>query len=158
METKEIPWNSRPLLMLEGSGRRSTIEPILKEDSSMDRRKFTQVMGAAVAGMVAGSKAVSQTDSLLLADDAKKSKHVCKGRNECKGQGGCASGDNGCAGKNSCKGKGGCATVAKHACKGQNECKGQGGCTSGDNGCAGKNSCKSKGGCAVPLHGTEKKK
>jgi hypothetical protein len=36
-------------------------------------------------------------------------KHACKGQNECKGQGGCGSGDNGCAGKNSCKGKGGCS-------------------------------------------------
>jgi hypothetical protein len=95
--------------MVEGNGRQSRTEPIVKEDSSMDRRKFTQVMGAAVAGMVAGSKAVNQSDALILADHHKKAKHVCKGRNECKGQGGCGSGDNGCAGKNSCKGKGGCA-------------------------------------------------
>jgi hypothetical protein len=32
------------------------------------------------------------------------------GKNDCKGQGGCKSSDNGCKGKNSCKGKGGCAT------------------------------------------------
>jgi hypothetical protein len=37
-------------------------------------------------------------------------KHSCKGKNDCKGQGGCKTGDNGCKGKNSCKGKGGCAT------------------------------------------------
>jgi hypothetical protein len=37
-------------------------------------------------------------------------KHSCKGKNDCKGQGGCGSSDNGCKGKNSCKGKGGCAT------------------------------------------------
>ncbi|HTV48486.1 MAG TPA: hypothetical protein VMG59_08575 [Phycisphaerae bacterium] len=36
--------------------------------------------------------------------------HACKGQNDCKGQGGCSSGDNGCNGKNSCKGKGGCNT------------------------------------------------
>ena len=35
--------------------------------------------------------------------------------NECKGQGGCKTGDNGCAGKNSCKGKGGCAVPLKSA-------------------------------------------
>lgn len=35
-------------------------------------------------------------------------KHDCKGHNECKGQGGCKTGDNGCKGKNSCKGHGGC--------------------------------------------------
>jgi hypothetical protein len=38
------------------------------------------------------------------------SKHSCKGKNDCKGTGGCKTGDNGCKGKNSCKGKGGCAT------------------------------------------------
>ena len=37
--------------------------------------------------------------------------HACKGQNNCKGQGGCFSGNNGCAGKNSCKGKGGCAST-----------------------------------------------
>jgi hypothetical protein len=37
-------------------------------------------------------------------------KHSCAGKNDCKGQGGCKTGDGGCAGKNSCKGKGGCAT------------------------------------------------
>jgi hypothetical protein len=36
--------------------------------------------------------------------------HACKGMNECKGQGGCSSGDGGCKGKNSCKGHGGCKT------------------------------------------------
>jgi hypothetical protein len=34
-------------------------------------------------------------------------KHSCKGKNDCKGQGG---GDAKHAGKNSCKGKGACAT------------------------------------------------
>ncbi len=112
----------------------------------MTRRKFAVALGSAVAGMKAArvlAGGQGETD--------KKAKHVCKGLNECKGQGGCNSGDNGCAGMNSCKGKGGCATVAHHDCKGLNECKGQGGCSSGDNGCAGKNSCKGKGGCAVPL-------
>ena len=37
-------------------------------------------------------------------------KHGCAGKNDCKGHGGCKTGDGGCAGKNSCKGKGGCAT------------------------------------------------
>ena len=36
--------------------------------------------------------------------------HSCKGANDCKGQGGCKTGDNGCKGQNSCKGKGGCKT------------------------------------------------
>ena len=34
---------------------------------------------------------------------------------DCKGLGGCKSGDNGCAAKNSCKGKGGCAVPVKEA-------------------------------------------
>ena len=35
--------------------------------------------------------------------------HACKGKNPCKGQGGCAvEGQNECKGKNPCKGKGGC--------------------------------------------------
>jgi hypothetical protein len=43
---------------------------------------------------------------LLVGQDAPATaKHSCKGKNDCKGQGG---GKN--AGKNSCKGKGGCAT------------------------------------------------
>ena len=73
----------------------------------MDRREFTKIMGAVVAGVVAGSR-------IVRADDAKKDEakdtHVCKGQNSCKGKGGCKTGDNGCKGKNSCKGKGGCAT------------------------------------------------
>ncbi|MBS0655775.1 MAG: hypothetical protein JSR46_08360 [Verrucomicrobia bacterium] len=37
--------------------------------------------------------------------------------------------DQACKGKNSCRGKGGCKTNA-HTCKGKNTCKGQGGCKS----------------------------
>jgi hypothetical protein len=75
----------------------------------MNRRKFTLALGAATAGLAAGS-------ALQGADDQKKpkaAKHDCKGLNACKGQGGCKTGDNGCAGKNSCKGKGGCAVPGK---------------------------------------------
>jgi len=38
-------------------------------------------------------------------------KHDCKGMNQCKGQGGCATSDMGCKAKNSCKGKGGCKVM-----------------------------------------------
>ena len=70
----------------------------------MDRREFTKIMTAVVAGMAAGTK-------VLSAEDAKAAeKHACKGTNSCKGTGGCKTGDAGCKGKNSCKGKGGCAT------------------------------------------------
>ena len=76
----------------------------------MRRREFTKAMGAVAAGLAAGSQLVGP--SRLLADE-KEAKHVCKGHNECKGQGGCKAGDNGCAAKNSCKGHGGCAVPMK---------------------------------------------
>lgn len=119
----------------------------------MNRRQFAATLGAAVAGLVAGK-------TLLAADKPatdKPAKHVCKGLNACKGQGGCATKENSCAGANACKGKGGCATSARHACAGKNACKGQGGCKSADNACAGKNSCKGKGSCAVPVKDAAKK-
>ncbi len=110
----------------------------------MDRRDFNKVMGAAVAGMLVGSKAFGQEEKA----EEKEAKHVCKGNNDCKGHGGCRTEHNGCAGKNDCKGKGGCATTAQlHDCAGKNDCKGQGGC----GGKEGKNDCKGQGGCEVPL-------
>jgi hypothetical protein len=66
-------------------------------------------------------------------------KHLCRGLNECKGHSK--------SGKNECRGQGDCATLASHECGGQNECKGQGGC--GET--VGLNECKGKGGCSVPL-------
>jgi hypothetical protein len=118
---------------------------------TMNRRDFNKLLSAAVAGMV-GAGALASCSSNGKHDDAGGgAKHACKGMNDCKGKGGCASGNNGCKGKNDCKGKGGCATAAAHSCKGQNDCKGQGGCGSGNNGCKGKNDCKGKGGCAVPI-------
>src|SRR5258708_7380931 len=127
----------------------------LPREVGMDRREFNSVMGAVVAGMVAGAT-LSADDK---AADAKPliDTHVCKCRNDCKGKGGCKAGANGCEGLNSCKGKGGCAcAAAKHDCKGKNGCKALGGCKTGDKGCAGKNPCKGKGGCAVPVRQTKK--
>jgi len=114
----------------------------------MNRREFNKVLGAVGASLVAGARVTAQEKK---ADD-KAPKHVCKAFNECKGQGGCKTGDAGCAGKNSCKGKGGCATTPHHECRGKNECKGQGGCKASAAGCAGKNECKGKGGCQVPVN------
>ena len=99
----------------------------------MDRRNFTKAMGAVVAGMAAGTRAFAEEKKAPAAADA-KDVHVCKGMNDCKGKGGCASDE------------------AKHACKGKNECKGMGGCKADAAGCAGKNECKGKGGCAVPVN------
>ena len=93
---------------------------------SMNRRDFGKVMLGVTGGLLAGTQLANVASA---GEEAGGDKHVCKGHNSCKGQGGCKTGDGGCAGKNSCKGEGGCAT-AKHECKGQNECKGQGGCKS----------------------------
>ena len=88
----------------------------------MTKSMKSLMMGAALAGFMAGNTMVAQNTSstnsvsssvnngqlrLQLLD---KDKHACKGQNSCKGKGGCKAGDNGCKGKNSCKGKGGCAT------------------------------------------------
>lgn len=57
-----------------------------------------------------GANGVSASTSMLFGTaDAKKElpKHSCKGKNDCKGQGG---GDAHHWGKNSCKGQGACAT------------------------------------------------
>ncbi|GGG92185.1 hypothetical protein [Silvibacterium dinghuense] len=81
------------------------------------------LVAAAVSGMLSGAAALhaatpQSANPVLKAGKAsystvnmdKTAKHACKGKNDCKGQGGCKSSDNGCKGKNSCKGKGGCAT------------------------------------------------
>lgn len=86
----------------------------------MKSSKLTKSLlaGAAMSGLIAGGftvQAASTTTSgksIVKAgapDTFATKDHSCKGKNECKGQGGCKSGDNGCAGKNTCKGKGGCA-------------------------------------------------
>jgi hypothetical protein len=74
-------------------------------------------LAAAVAGLMGGTSVrlnaqTSQSDGVpsahagvMLVQDTPVAKHSCKGKNDCKGQGG---GKN--AGKNDCKGKGGCAT------------------------------------------------
>lgn len=81
------------------------------------RSTKTLLACAAVAGIISGgylTKASAKDNAGQVAEKAEKKEascetHGCKGKNSCKGKGGCGSGDNGCAGKNSCKGKGGCA-------------------------------------------------
>jgi hypothetical protein len=83
---------------------------------TMKRSTRFLTTAAAMAGLYAGALAVHAfaDDSSAGTSDQKSStstaKHDCKGKNSCKGQGGCSSSDNGCAGKNSCKGQGGCAS------------------------------------------------
>ena len=76
----------------------------------MKRRDFAKYVGVAAAGLAAGTKVLADE---MKGDTKTEEKHVCKGKNSCKGQGGCSSGDNGCASKNSCKGKGGCGVPVK---------------------------------------------
>jgi hypothetical protein len=86
----------------------------------MNKSTRLLITAAALAGLYAGALATRTyaaddkagtpaTDS----KDAKAAKHDCKGKNSCKGQGGCGAGDNGCKGKNTCSGKGGCSTADK---------------------------------------------
>src|SRR5262245_2078354 len=126
----------------------------------MKRRTLASLLAAAAAGVCPGVRVSAHAAS---PEPPKAPKHVCKGLNECKGQGACKHGcsGHGCHGKNDCKGQGGCAAeAAQHECAGKNDCKAIGGCAAGDKGCAGKNTCKGKGGCEVPLkieHGALRK-
>ena len=92
----------------------------------MKIRKHSLALTAAFTGLLGGTmarlNAAPASDSsnptasslagkLSTTSNAdKKDKHACEGKNSCKGNGGCSSGDQGCSGKNTCKGKGGCAT------------------------------------------------
>jgi hypothetical protein len=101
-----------------------------EDGNTMTKTKKSLMVGAALAGLLAGGATVqastllpgvrsevsAQDQSQPPADKDQtqaKDKHACKGQNSCKGKGGCKSSDNGCKGKNSCKGKGGCRTDGK---------------------------------------------
>jgi hypothetical protein len=114
-------------------------------EERLDRRDFNKLTTAALGGLAAGSllgcrsepAAGPGPDATPVASGGEK--HLCRGLNECKGQGK--------GGENACRGQGACATAKESSCGGQNECKGLGGC--GDT--AGANECKGQGGCHVPL-------
>jgi hypothetical protein len=108
-------------------------------DKFFDRRDFNHLTAAALGGLAAGSLLGCSGPGSGGSSAAASDKHLCRGLNDCKGQGK--------GGDNECRGQGECATVAEHACGGNNDCKGLGGC--GDN--VGANDCKGKGGCHVPL-------
>lgn len=103
----------------------------------LDRRDFNRLTAAALGGLASGSLlGCGQGGGTAV---AKADLHLCRGLNECKGLGK--------DGKNECRGQGTCATAKEHSCGGHNECKGLGGC--GET--VGANDCKTKGGCHVPL-------
>ena len=82
--------------------------------------KSSLILTAAMTGLLGGTMARAAAPAQETKQDSAKSKskaskakvekHACAGKNSCKGNGGCKTGDNGCKAKNSCKGKGGCAT------------------------------------------------
>ena len=105
---------------------------------SIDRRDFHRLTTAALGGLAAGAVLGCKKgggDTTVTKIDV----HLCRGLNDCKGQGK--------DGKNSCRGQGTCATAKEHTCGGQNDCKRLGGC--GET--TGANECKGHGGCHVPL-------
>jgi hypothetical protein len=93
-------------------------------------KRSTKILGsstgflamAAFAGMVSGASSRASASTVpgfshsakagvkARTLDGPATQHDCKGKNDCKGVGGCNTGDNGCKGKNDCKGKGGCKT------------------------------------------------
>src|SRR5262245_38022285 len=110
----------------------------------IDRRDFHKLTTAALGGLAAGAMLGCSSEPAAgpgpdVTPVRGGDKHLCRGLNECKGQGK--------GGENTCRGQGACATVADSACGGQNECKGLGGC--GEN--VGANECKGQGGCHIPL-------
>ena len=66
----------------------------------MTKSMKSLMMGAALAGFMAGHTVVAQNSSSgtsvssanngQIADSFSKEKHACKGQNSCKGKGGCA--------------------------------------------------------------------
>jgi hypothetical protein len=106
---------------------------------SFDRRRFHELSAAALSGLTLGGLTGCGSDTTSKTAANAGEKHLCRALNECKAQGK--------SGKNECRGQGDCATFTHHTCAGHNDCKGQGGC--GES--AGINECSTKGGCAVPL-------
>jgi len=65
---------------------------------------------AAISGITASSPHADEPRpraGAWMLDD-RPAKHACKGKNDCKGQGGCKTDRHACKGKNDCKGQGGC--------------------------------------------------
>jgi len=114
---------------------------------SFDRRDFHKLTTAALGGLATGAvlgcgkkdEKIKGGEGGVVTQVAAADVHLCRGLNECKGQGK--------DGKNSCRGQGTCATAKEHSCGAQNDCKALGGCGE----IVGANECKGKGLCHVPL-------
>jgi len=79
---------------------------------------FAGLLGGTTARLTAqpltGAAANSSVGVLVAADQKELPKHSCKGKNDCKGEGG---GNAKQWGKNDCKGKGACATDGSKSAK-----------------------------------------
>lgn len=83
---------------------------------SMGKTVAIAAVGGLCAGLYgcddkAGDKAGGDkagTSPMPSGEPGSTSENCCRGKNECKGKGGCKTDDNACKGKNECKGKGGC--------------------------------------------------
>jgi hypothetical protein len=118
------------------------LQEVSMPDPTLDRREFHRLTAAALGGIAAGSIlgcGGGTTSPAPVAATPAADVHLCRGLNECKGQGK--------GGDNACRGQGACATAKAHDCGGHNECKGLGGCGANP----GANECKGHGGCHVPL-------
>lgn len=143
----------------------------------MDQKIVKIFVGFAVAGMLAGcnSKAPNRTPisnnehPVSMNAKAETDLHHCKGKNECKGLGGCKSESHGCKGMNECKGQGGCVagklflieasgkseaastteTTTKSSCSGPNGCGAKTDTPSKPNKSKGKASCAAATGCGA---------
>ena len=92
------------------------------------RREFgKKILSAAAVGLLAGS---ALKPSRAFGEEGKKEedKHACKGKGK-DGKNECATAKHDCKGKNDCKSQGGCKTDANE-CNSKNACKGKGGCAS----------------------------
>lgn len=85
------------------------------DKKATSRRRFAKLVAVAASALVAGAvvgckkeEAKPAAGTSGTAAPAAKKSHECAGKNECRGQGGCGSSDQGCKGKNTCRGKGGC--------------------------------------------------
>ena len=78
---------------------------------SIARAASTGLMLGAVSSGCASNAPTAATPASPTAEPeaaAAGAKDCCKGKNECKAQGGCKTDANACAGMNECKHKGGC--------------------------------------------------
>lgn len=94
----------------------------VKQSNRTQRKPHHLFAAAAMTGLLAGaamqvgckpdastSTSTGATSQPGTAATTPPAQHECKGKNACKGQGGCGTSSHDCKGKNACKGQGGCS-------------------------------------------------